>query len=289
MIDKRQNLIFSFSLTNYSYPVFTEYETPPRKPPISFFFHNKFIRNKIKGKSKKEIKWKIRLPSKCISFFAYFYTFWSYPSDTTTVVKWAHLCENLGGLRGSSHVSHVASRGFLQAFETGRKLAGSCQVIKIALYECHDLLTQNGNRKIVAGGEQIGIPWRTVGESFGAISHWTLSLFFRPFICLKTRILWSCHVNVSLLFLLSGHSKNKRAPINFATTRNSYWKFGKTWHFHFASVVKCKKWLRETNLVRFFGIIETFLNTFIAQFLGNLMIYLNGVERSLSSLWFLCV
>lgn len=176
MIDKRQNLIFSFSLTNYSYPVFTEYKTPPRKPPISFFFHNKFIRNKIKGKWKKEIKWKIRLPSKCISFFAYFYTFWSYPSDTTTVVKWAHLCENLGGLRGSSHVSHVASRGFLQAFETGRKLAGSCQVIKIALYECHDLLTQNGNRKIVAGGEQIGIPWRTVGESFGAISHWTLSL-----------------------------------------------------------------------------------------------------------------
>lgn len=106
-----------------------------------------------------------------------------------------------------SIVSHVVSRGFhgkTCTLETGGKLAGSCQVIKIALYECHDLLTQNGNRKIVAEwGEQIGIPWRTVGESFGAISHWTLlSLLFRPFICLKTRILWSCHGNISL-FLFS--------------------------------------------------------------------------------------
>lgn len=71
---------------------------------------------------------------------------------------------------------HVSHTGFSCKCSAGRKLAGSCQVIKIALYECHDLLTQNGNRKIVVGGEQIGIPWRTVGESFGAISHWTLSL-----------------------------------------------------------------------------------------------------------------
>lgn len=80
-----------------------------------------------------------------------------------------HLCENLGGLRIEEGPRFP--RGFSGKCSAGRKLAGSCQVIKIALYECHDLLTQNGNRKIVVGGEQIGIPWRTVGESFGAISH----------------------------------------------------------------------------------------------------------------------
>lgn len=176
-----------------------------------------------------------------------------------------------------SIVSHVVSRRFhgkTCTLETGGKLAGSCQVIKIALYECHDLLTQNGNRKIVAEwGEQIGIPWRTVGESFGAISHWTLlSLLFRPFICLKTRILWSCHGNISLflfsLFSLYQATRRTKGPRTVIVLLKIRWmdfsfilfrfyrKFG---NLRFASIrEKAITELRET----LFGIIETFLNTF---------------------------